>query len=291
MAYTIVDLPVSSGKYGKKSPYKMTPQYITVHNTANDATARNEANYMRNNNTSTSFHVVIDDKEVVRCLPFDRNAFHAGDGGNGTGNRKSIGIEICYSKSGGARFDAAEQNAAVYIASLLKSYGWGLDRVKRHKDWSGKNCPHRTMANGWQRFLNMISAAMGNAVPAGSGGSSAPDKLEEDGKWGKDTTRWTQKVMGTPVDGIVSGQLSSCKKYLPACLASSWSFKDSGKGSPMVRAIQKLVGAEDDGKMGKQTVIAMQCFLNAHGFDCGREDGVLGYKTAIAWQRYINSRL
>lgn len=291
MAYTIVDLPVSSGKYSKKSPYKMTPQYITVHNTANDATARNEANYMRNNNTSTSFHVVIDDKEVVRCLPFDRNAFHAGDGGNGTGNRKSIGIEICFSKSGGARFDAAEQNAAVYIASLLKAYGWGISRVKRHKDWSSKNCPHRTMAYGWQRFLNMISAAMGNAVPAGSGGSSAPGKLEEDGKWGKDTTWKTQKVLGTPTDGIVSGQLLTCKQYLPNCLESSWKFIKGGKGSPMVRALQRLVGAEDDGKMGKQTAMEMQCFLNAHNFDCGREDGILGYKTAIAWQRYINSRL
>lgn len=291
MAYTIVDLPVSSGKYGKKSPYKMTPQYITVHNTANDASARSEASYMRNNNSSTSFHVAVDDKEVVRCLPFDRNAFHAGDGGSGTGNRKSIGIEICYSKSGGARFDAAERNAAAYIASLLKTYGWGISRVKRHKDWSGKNCPHRTMAYGWQRFLNMVSAAMGNAVPAGPGGSSAPGRLEEDGKWGKDTTWKTQTVMGTPIDGIVSGQLISCKNCLPNCLESSWSFGKAGKGSPMVRAIQGLVGAAADGLMGKKTVMAMQRFLNAHGFDCGKVDGILGYRTALAWQRYINSRL
>lgn len=57
MAYTIVALPVPSGKYGKKSPYKMMPQYITVHNTANDASARNEASYMKNNNSGASFHV------------------------------------------------------------------------------------------------------------------------------------------------------------------------------------------------------------------------------------------
>ena len=202
MPYTIIDLPVPSGKYGKKSPYKMTPQYVTVHNTANDASARNEANYMRNNSSSTSYHVAVDDKEVVRCLPFDRNAFHAGDGGNGTGNRKSIGIEICYSRSGGARFDAAEQNAAAYIASLLKSYGWGIDRVRRHKDWSGKDCPHRTMAYGWQRFLNMVTAAMGGAADTGEAPSGRlPGKLDEDGKWGKDTTRKTQAVMGTPADG------------------------------------------------------------------------------------------
>ena len=98
------------------------------------------------------------------------------DGGSGTGNRKSIGIEICYSKSGGSRFTAAEKNAAAYIATLLKQKGWGLDRVKRHKDWSGKNCPHRTMALGWTRFLNMIADAMGSAHVSGgssSGGSAS----------------------------------------------------------------------------------------------------------------------
>lgn len=93
--------------------------------------------------------------------------------GSGTGNRKSIGIEICYSKSGGSRFDAAEKNAAAYIASLLKSYGWGISRVKRHYDWSGKYCPHRTMDRGWQRFLNMISAAMGGSSSGGGSSSSS----------------------------------------------------------------------------------------------------------------------
>lgn len=288
MAYTIVDMYVPSSKYGKKCPYSMNPQYITVHNTANDASARNEVTYMRNNNSSTSFHVAVDDKEVVRGVPFNRNAWHAGDGNSGTGNRKSIGIEICYSKSGGARFDAAEQNAAEYIASLLKSYGWGVDRVKRHKDWSGKDCPHRTIDYGWQRFLNMISVAMGSVAPAAAVDDG---ELAVDGDWGKDTTRGTQRVMGTPVDGIVSGQLTSCKKYLLNCLQSSWDFGRDGAGSPMVRAIQRLVGATVDGLMGKKTVMAMQRFLNAHGFYCGAVDGYMGPKTVMAWQRYINSRL
>lgn len=174
MAYTEVNMMVSSSKYRLKCPNSMTPSYITVHNTANDASARNEASYMRSNSSSTSFHDVIDDKEVVHCVPHNRNAWHAGDGGSGTGNRKSIGIEICYSKSGGARFDAAEKNAVAYIAKILKSRGWGIDRVKPHKYWSGKNCPHRTLDRGWQRFLNMIMAEMGKA-PA-SGGVSSSNK-------------------------------------------------------------------------------------------------------------------
>ena len=39
-----------SSKYSIKSPYSMTPQYITIHNTANDASARNEVSYMNSNN-------------------------------------------------------------------------------------------------------------------------------------------------------------------------------------------------------------------------------------------------
>ena len=70
------------------------------------------------------------------------------DGVNGTGNRKSIGIEICYSKSGGQKYIDAEANAVEYIAHVLNQNGWGIDRVKWHRDWSGKKCPHRIIDEG-----------------------------------------------------------------------------------------------------------------------------------------------
>lgn len=153
MQITNVKCPTS--KYSIKCPYEMTPEYITVHNTYNDASAMAEVSYMLGNNLKTSFHAAVDDYRVVTGLPFNRNGFHAGDG-QGPGNMKSIGIEICYSKSGGSRFDEAEELAAEYIAYLLKQYSWGIDRVKKHQDWSRKYCPHRTLDYGWERFLNKI---------------------------------------------------------------------------------------------------------------------------------------
>lgn len=134
----------------------MIPEAITVHNTANDASANNEIAYMIRNEYQTSFHFAVDDIEVVQGIPLDRNAWHAGDGGSGYGNRKTIGIEICYSKSGGPKFDQAERNAAWLIAKLLKERGWGLDRVGTHQQRSGKRCPHRTLDYGWNRFKDMI---------------------------------------------------------------------------------------------------------------------------------------
>lgn len=140
-----------------KCPYKMTAEAITVHNTANDASANNEIAYMNRNTNQVSFHFAVDDTEVVQGLPLDRNGWHSGDGANGYGNRKTIGIEICYSKSGGKRFDKAEQLAAKFIAQLLYERKWGIDRVGTHQMRSGKYCPHRTLDYGWDRFLKMVS--------------------------------------------------------------------------------------------------------------------------------------
>ena len=152
----IVTNLVSESKYSVKCPYSMTPEFIVVHNTANDATAQNEIKYMISNDDQVSFHFAVDDKEVVQGLPLDRNAWACGDGTNGSGNRKGIQIEICYSKSGGARFENAEKNAAKFIAQLLKERGWGADKVKKHQDFSNKYCPHRTLDKGWASFVNMI---------------------------------------------------------------------------------------------------------------------------------------
>lgn len=162
MAYTIRKDYVPSSKYGVKCPYSMTPKYITIHNTANDASAKNEVSYMKGNNNQVSYHVAIDDKEAVIAIPFNRNAWHTGDsGGANSGNRTSIGIEICYSKSGGAKYTQAEENAVQYTAQLLHDYGWGIERVKKHQDWSGKYCPHRILAEGrWKEFLNRVQKAL-----------------------------------------------------------------------------------------------------------------------------------
>ena len=180
--YKIVNKWTPKSMYGVKAPYAMTPQYITVHNTGNTASARNEIAYMNSNWNQTSYHVAIDDKEAVQAIPFNRNAWHSGDG-QGNGNRKSIGIEICYSMDNGysgaksARYKKAEENAALYIAHVLHQYGWGMDRLKRHYDWSGKDCPHKMHAtNSYQAFRNRVQAHL-NALKKGSTASKpAPSK-------------------------------------------------------------------------------------------------------------------
>lgn len=144
-------------RYSIKCPYTRTPDRIVIHNTANDATAENEISYMINRPEQISFHLAVDDKEVVQGIPFERNAWASGDD-HGEGNMRGIHLEICYSLSGGERFEQAERNSAEYTAQLLKQYGWGIEKVTKHQDYDGKYCPHRTLDLGWQRFLDMIEA-------------------------------------------------------------------------------------------------------------------------------------
>lgn len=165
MVKIVQDL-VSESKYSTQCPYHMVPEYITIHNTANDASAKNEIAYMKRNNYN-SYHFAVDDVEARQGLPLDRNNFSCGDGATGTGNRKSIAIEICYSKSGGARYVQAEENCVQLVAYLLKKYGLGVDRVKKHQDWSGKYCPHRILAeNRWETFKNRIRVALNGGEPS-----------------------------------------------------------------------------------------------------------------------------
>ena len=143
--------------YKFKSPYYMEPIGVTIHNTANDAPAINEAKCLQNDpSEERSFHFAVDDCEVVQILPLNRTAWHAGDG-QGDGNMRTIAIEICYSKSGGERFEKAEQNAAQLLALLSYFiFGRGVREVTyTHHHWSGKYCPHRTLDLGLERFLNM----------------------------------------------------------------------------------------------------------------------------------------
>ena len=161
MSYIFKENLVSSSKYSIKCPYPMKPRYVVCHNTANDASATNEVSYMISNNNSVSYHLAVDDTCVIQGIPLNRNAWHAGDGSSGPGNRYGIAVEICYSKSGGAKYTAAEENAVYVMARLLYKYGLGIDALKQHADFSAKNCPHRIRDEGrWNSVKSRVEIVL-----------------------------------------------------------------------------------------------------------------------------------
>lgn len=104
-------------------------------------------------------------------------------------------------------------------------------------------------------------------------------KLTVDGIGGANTVRALQKFLGTPQDGVISGQTKSLAKYHPALKAVEY-----GKGgSTCVKYLQKWLGITQDGQWGKNTSKALQYVI---GVD---NDGIFGEASMRALQKYLNA--
>lgn len=140
----------------------LLPRYITIHNTANTskgAGAQSHAAYLRGagKDKYVSWHYAVDDKLITHCIPDGEVAWHAGDGGNGTGNRQSLAIEICENPE--SDLLSATDNAAELTAALMKKYGVPVGNVVQHNHWSGKDCPRRIRRGepyDWTTFLAKV---------------------------------------------------------------------------------------------------------------------------------------
>ncbi|MCY7827656.1 N-acetylmuramoyl-L-alanine amidase [Bacillus spizizenii] len=295
MAIKVVKNLVSKSKYGLKCPNPMKAEYITIHNTANDASAANEISYMKNNSSSTSFHFAVDDKQVIQGIPTNRNAWHTGDGTNGTGNRKSIGVEICYSKSGGARYKAAEKLAIKFVAQLLKERGWGIDRVRKHQDWNGKYCPHRILSEGrWNQVKVAIEKelkAFGGKTNISSSSSSGSTYTVKKG----DTLSKIAKAEGVSVANLQSwNNIKDPNKIkvgqrLKLTGSGTSSTKPSSKKtyalpSRIYRVTSPMRKGDDVSQI--QKALASLYFYPDKGSKNNGIDGVYGPKTADAIRRF-----
>ncbi len=120
--------------------------YIVIHETDNfvaGTDALNHAKYLSyNNDTSTSWHYTVDDKQIYHHIPDDEVAHHAGDM---VGNEFGIGIELCVNEDG--NFDKTFDNGAKLVAYLLKAYDLDISNIKTHNDFTGKKCPHSILKN------------------------------------------------------------------------------------------------------------------------------------------------
>ena len=148
--------------------------------------------------------------------------------------------------------------------------------------------------NSWGRlksgagWINLSYTTYGGGKTTGSSGSSASsstsEKLTVDGKGGTKTIKKAQKVFRTTVDGKISNQLSSCKKYMTGFVSSCIDWDGGSGGSPFVKAVQRWAGVTADGKWGKDTSIAVQKKLGVEA------DGYFGPNSMKAFQRWLNTK-
>jgi N-acetylmuramoyl-L-alanine amidase len=152
-------IPVGRGN----RPGRVNPMlYITIHETGNtdpESNAKSHAAYLKSDtaaNLPVSWHYTVDDSVVYQHLPDDEDAFHAGDG-NGSGNRQSIGIEICVNSEGNLL--KAADNAALLTAMLCNKHSIPIEKTVQHNHWSGKNCPQTIRAGKpytWVVFIDKV---------------------------------------------------------------------------------------------------------------------------------------
>lgn len=227
------------------------PAYVVIHETDNwckGAGAKTHATAMYNGNLAGTVHYYVDSTCIYQTLEHQDGAWAVGDGNGAYGitNRNSINIEICVNPE--SNYYVAVDKAEQLAAYLLKQYGWGTDRLKRHYDASRKHCPRRILDEGlWPEFVRKTAAYMGE-VPAAT--TSAPTTAEKtclgrgdsgsevktlqtnlitlgyscgasgaDGDFGKDTeaaVKSFQKANGLTVDGLAGEKTQAKIKELMA---------------------------------------------------------------------------
>ena len=143
------------------------------------------------------------------------------------------------------------------------------------------------------KFLGFIynpAECCKETTPAKPTTAPAPAKLTEDGKWGKSTTTRLQQIFGTPVDGVVSNQWAMYKASNPGLISGwDWQAKPNGKGSMLIKAMQKWAGmpaSQQDGEWGPVTCKAVQKKLGTV------QDGKVSNPSAMvkALQKWVNSQ-
>lgn len=145
-----------ASRFNKQGVFKADS--YTIHETQNfKATAQNERDNLENNGGKPSFHTVVDHIQAIRCIPFNKGANHAG---TVAGNTSSLSLEIC-SSSLQKNFDQTWVNAVEVVAHDLTQLGWGVDRLRQHYHWSGKDCPKMIREKGlWEQFKKEVESKM-----------------------------------------------------------------------------------------------------------------------------------
>lgn len=151
----------------------IVPKYIVIHETANTAKGADADAHRRyfgtNKNAKASAHFVVDDTCAIRLGEYEPGKcwqmWHVGSGKfkNPIYNSNSIGIEICVNADGD--YDKARQRAILLTRYVMDRTGIPIERVVRHYDAWGKNCP-ATMLRYPELWENFKTEAAKRIIPA-----------------------------------------------------------------------------------------------------------------------------
>ena len=199
MSYHLKERLADPGNYGSRRPTEGI-RYLVLHYTGNAGdTAAGNATYFQKNVVQASAHYFVDDRDVYRSVPEERNAWAVGgalwadhvESGGGrlygvVTNSNSISVELCGTAGDGSpcASEATLENAASLCRKLMARYRIPAERVVRHFDVTAKHCPAYLMDHeAWEKFRSRLEAPM-NQEPAA---------------YAKEAVKWAQE------NGIMTG--------------------------------------------------------------------------------------
>lgn len=183
---------ICTGNSRYRANQKLTPRGVVLHSIGTpQPDARVLRDYWQRNGSPYLVHYMVDDHQVLHCMPDDRKCWHVGS----PGNDKWLGIEMGEPSqiryTSGARFtvsdlaaaqrytEAAYKNAVQLIARLCKRYGWDpQSTVWTHYEITKQrmsNTDHVDPQHLWDGLgMGYDLAKLRRDVKAAMGGSSAP---------------------------------------------------------------------------------------------------------------------
>jgi N-acetylmuramoyl-L-alanine amidase len=179
-----VEIAITPYNNANRPKLYMDPEYETVHEVGNTAPGANEDMhklFVHNGGgpAQVSFHFVVGPTKAIQLIPLDEAAWHASDGYNGTGNRKSVAIETIQIGDFNKTLwhlawllNELEVNPGRFYANERRSdWKFSINRIKQHHDWApdGKDCPEFIRDRGlWPTLMERVDAwhAAGQPEPA-----------------------------------------------------------------------------------------------------------------------------
>lgn len=265
MSVNIIETNLS---FKSMSNRNRTTRIILHHAAAKSCTAEQIHQWHLNNGWSgAGYHFIVrKDGNIYRLRPENKVGAHASGS-----NSDSLGV--CFEGDFMSEtMGEVQRKMGAELVSYLKSK-YGISKVQKHKDVCSTDCPGVNFP-----FDEIANTGSSTSATTSDGVGDVP----VDGWIGVNTNKKAQRYFGTPVDGVMSNQDPSLKRYFPRIDSRAINY-NGGNGSNLVAAIQRLLGVKDDGFMGPKTIKALQKFLGV------AQDGILGYDTASAWQCWLNA--
>lgn len=145
-------------------------EYIVIHYVGATGTAKNNCLYFEKFYRGASAHYFVGHSgDIWQCVEDSNVAWHCGASNykhKYCRNSNSIGIEMCCRLNGNTwYFEDATVKATVELTKeLMKKYNIPKERVIRHYDVTGKQCPMPYVKDNtkhtWAAFINSLSTTV-----------------------------------------------------------------------------------------------------------------------------------